>query len=81
MKIHLVGAEFFHGDARTGERQTDRTKLAVAFLDFVKAANMAEVNNYVRLRNIKLSLLLAILRWSPCQGSSWIETRGTCCKN
>ena len=32
-------------DGRTGEKQRDRTKLAVGFLDFVKAANMAEVND------------------------------------
>jgi len=65
-KIRPVGAEMFHGDGRAGERQTDRqtkTRLAVAFLDFVKAANMAELNNHARLRTVKPPLFPAVLRW------------------
>jgi hypothetical protein len=42
MKIRLVGAELSHADGRTDrqthtERQTDITKLTVAFLNFVNA--------------------------------------------
>ena len=35
MKIRLVGAELFHADGRTnGDRQTDITRLTVAFRNF-----------------------------------------------
>jgi hypothetical protein len=34
MKIHPMGAELFHADGRT-DRQTDMTKLTVAFRNFV----------------------------------------------
>jgi hypothetical protein len=36
MKIRSVGAELFHADGQTG-RQTDITKLKVAFRNFAKA--------------------------------------------
>jgi hypothetical protein len=40
MKIQPVGAELFHADRRTGgriDRQTDKTKLLVAFRNFANA--------------------------------------------
>jgi hypothetical protein len=36
MKIRPVGGELFHADGRT-DRQTDMTKLIVAFRNFVNA--------------------------------------------
>jgi len=36
MKIHLVEAELFHANGRT-DRQTDLSKLIVAFRKFMKA--------------------------------------------
>jgi hypothetical protein len=44
MKISPVGAELFHADGRMDERagrQTDMTKLIVAFRNFAKAPKTA----------------------------------------
>jgi Fe-S-cluster formation regulator IscX/YfhJ len=41
MKIRPVGAELFHADGRT-DRQTDMTKLIVAFSNFANAPKKHE---------------------------------------
>jgi hypothetical protein len=46
MKNHPVGAKLFHADGRT-DRQTDLTKLIVAFCNFV---NMPKNNKEIKLR-------------------------------
>jgi hypothetical protein len=51
MKIHSVGAEFFHVDRQT-DRQIDIMKLVDAFLNFPKA-----------LKNSVFCLHVAILRF------------------
>jgi hypothetical protein len=47
MKVSSVGAELFHADGST-ERQTDMTKLIVAFRDFATAPNnRPKIENFV----------------------------------
>jgi hypothetical protein len=46
MKIHLVGAELFHADGRTGrhaDRRIDMTKVTVAFPNFANASKMITI--------------------------------------
>jgi Fe-S-cluster formation regulator IscX/YfhJ len=46
MKIHPVGAELFHAGERMGgqtDRQTDMTKLIVAFRNFSNTPNVCSI--------------------------------------
>ena len=58
MKIHPVGAEFFHADGRTNRHRADITKLIVAFRNYAKASE-DEIRN---LRNCILSAQTTIFR-------------------
>jgi len=66
MKIRPVGAELYYGDGRT-DRQTDRTKLTVAFRSFAKRPTKQQIQFLPRCRHISeiASLCQQISRIRP----------------
>jgi len=60
MKIHPVGAELLHAVGRTDgrtDRQTDMTKLIVAFRSFANAPQMHGMDNY------KVTCLMCVISY------------------
>jgi len=56
MKILQVGTELFHVDGRT-DRQTDITKLIVAFRNFAKAPESHNIRKYIE-KNALIRIIL-----------------------
>jgi hypothetical protein len=56
IKILLLGAELFHADGQT-ERQTDMTKLILAFRNFANARNKKSVAQLIFLQQVCLENL------------------------
>jgi nitrogen fixation protein FixH len=52
MEIHPVGAAVFHAGDRQTDRQTDITKLIVAFRDFANVSKKVKLSLHVRTRGV-----------------------------